>query len=207
MNGKRVYTADRWDPSATPLVFRAGENKSFTAGPRWEPGVTYVEYEGAPVSQTTVVNGVPKMRLSASTTGPVHLIGYLLERDGATGKLDLNDPVTVCAIQPLVRNGIETVTPITPGARMDMEPQCFTAAHTLDPGDSLVLRVAAPATSWLVRLGPEEGGVYLPNPPNRLAHHVPTFAGDPRVTVFGGADGTAVTVPTVPGATLYPDVR
>ena len=57
--------------------------------------------------------------------------------------------------------------------------------------------------SWIVQVA----GVYLPNPPNRLAHHVPLFGGDPRVTVFGGANGTAVTVPTVPGATLYPDVR
>ena len=202
-NGGRVYTADRWDPSGTPLVFSAGEDKSFTAGPRWEEGRTFAQYEGAPVGQTTVINGVPTMRLSASTTGPVPLVGYLLERDGATGNLDLDNPVTLCAIQPLVRNGIETVTPVTPGARMDMEPQCFSTTHVLDPGDSLVLRVAAPATSWIVQVA----GVYLPNPQNRLAHHVPLFGGDPRVTVFGGANGTAVTVPTVPGATLYPDVR
>ena len=203
LNGDRVYTARKWSANGdAPLTFAAGEDKSFTAMPRWEEGSTYADYEGEPVSATTVVTGVPKMRLSASMTGPVQLVARLLEKDGATGQIDLDNPVTLCAIQPLLRNGIETVTPIVPGQRMDMEPQCFTAAHVLDPGDQLVLRISAPLAPWLLRIG----AVYLPAAPSGVAHHAPTFGVDPRVTVFGGEGGTALTLPTVEPK-LYEDVR
>ena len=199
LNDGWVYTDERWAPAATPLRLYADADQgglaqaapaeeattSFVAAPTWSTtGPTYVDFTSAPVEERTVIIGVPRLDLSAATTGPVQLVASVYEKSGTS--IDLNHPVTVCAIQPLLREGIDTIAPIVPAARMDMEPQCFTAAHVLEPGDQLVLRISAAHRST-------------------GSHHAPTLGGDPQVTIFTDGDGTAVNLPQVIGAELHPD--
>jgi predicted acyl esterase len=137
-----------------------------------------IEFRTDPLAEDFVVLGLPHLRLDASVTGEVvHLVATLWREDtgGARRLLD------ACAIQPQLRDGIETLTPVVPGSRMELTPQCFTAAHHLQQGDRLVLRVGT---------GSE--------------HHFTPFSADAQITVHTGPEATSYTLPVRDLAT-FPD--
>ena len=123
--------------------------------------------------------GVPTMELVASVTVPrVHLIANLLDED-AEGK---RRRISQFAINPELRNGIATETPVVPGERYTLEPPGFAMAHHLRAGHRLVLQVTT-------------------SDPDKA----PFFTVDPNVSVFTGPEGTNVTVPVVSAPSLVAD--
>jgi hypothetical protein len=108
----------------------------------------------------------------------VHLIANLLDED-AEGK---RRRLSQFAINPELRNGIATETPVVPGERYTLEPPGFAMAHHLRAGHRLVLQVATSD-----------------------ADKAPLFAEDPNVSVFTGPEGTNVTVPVVSAPALAAD--
>jgi hypothetical protein len=144
--------------------------------PTWNTGVSFAT---EPFEKDVVFAGVPTMELVASVTVPrVHLIANLLDED-AEGK---RRRISQFAINPELRNGIATETPVVPGERYTLEPPGFAMAHHLRAGHRLVLQVTT-------------------SDPDKA----PFFTVDPNVTVFTGAEGTNVTVPVVSAPALAPD--
>ncbi len=126
-----------------------------------------------------MIAGVPTMELVASVTVPrVHLIANLLDED-AEGK---RRRISQFAINPELRNGIATETPVVPGERYTLEPPGFAMAHHLREGHRLVLQVTT-------------------SDPDKA----PFFTIDPNVSVFTGPEGTNFTVPVVSAPSLAAD--
>ena len=190
-----VFTSDRWARGATRTRFFAaggsqlqdeapsGENSaSFTGDPSGvnDPqGTGGVDFVTAPLEQDLVIVGEPHMRLVSSTTAPrVHLIANLYDESPEGDRRRISQ----FAINPELREGLATPQPATPGETYELDPPGFTMAHHLRAGHRLVLRVTT-------------------SDPDKA----PTFAVDPNVTVFTGAEGTSVEVPVIPAAQLYPD--
>jgi predicted acyl esterase len=170
-----------WDrrPGNAGSVSFTGDARGFT-DPFGTGGATFVT---APLTADMVLVGQPELDLVASVTAPrVHLIASLFDRYVNEQGTVVNRRITQFAINPELRNGIDTVTPVIPGQKYTMSPPGFAMGHHLREGHQLVLRVTT-------------------SDPDKA----PVFAVDPRVTVFTGPGGTAVRVPTVPGAVLYPD--
>ena len=88
----------------------------------------------------------------------VHLIANLLDED-ADGK---RRRISQFAINPELRNGLATETPVVPGERYTLEPPGFAMAHHLRAGHRLVLRVTTsdPGQGAVLRPGPERHGVH-----------------------------------------------
>lgn len=155
---------------------------SFTGDPTGfdDPqGTGGVDFATAPMEADTVLAGGPQLDLVASVTVPrVHLIATLYDEspDGERRR------ISQFAINPELREGIDTVTPVVPGMPYRMQPPGFAMAHNLREGHRLVLRVTT-------------------SDPDK----VPTFATDPRVTVLTGPEGTALRVPVVPDPHLVDD--
>ncbi len=162
-------------PLAPGSVSFAGDARGFVR-PQSTGGATFTT---APVEQDVLIVGLPTLTLVASVTAPrVHLITNLYDQEpGGTWRR-----ISQFAINPELRNGIDTVEPVLPGVAYTLAPPAFAMAHHLRAGHRLVLRVTT-------------------SDPDK----VPTFAEDPRVTVFTGPGGTAVDVPVIDGATFYPD--
>jgi hypothetical protein len=190
-----VLTTTRWPGAPQRTTFHPTANgglgtdeasgpgsQSFTGSP--QGFVAAEDTEGAtfrtgPLSEDMVLAGQPKLDLAASVSTPrVHLIANLFDEnpDGEWRR------ISQCAINPELRDGLAQRKLVTPGTRYDMQPSCFMMAHHLRAGHRLVLRVTT-------------------SDPDK----VPMFAGDPQVTVFTGPGATAVELPVVPKATLYPD--
>ena len=190
-----VFTSDRWTGEATPLRFFAagggqlqdeppsGENSaSFTGDPSGvnDPQATGgVEFATGALQQDLVIAGEPEMRLVSSTTAPrVHLIANLFDESPSGDRRRISQ----FAINPELREGLATPSPAVPGQRYVLDPPGFIMGHHLRAGHRLVLRVTA-------------------SDPDK----VPTFAVDPRITVFTGPQGTSFELPVIPGGQLYPD--
>jgi len=200
LNDELVYEAETWDDTNTPLTLHpTGENtlatepsasatKTFQAQ-AMRTTSNYVDFTSEPFTQETVISGLPSMKLSSSTIGNVHLAAYLYEKDGDTGRIFTDTPLTICTIAPILRNGRDQLAPVVPREKMSLEPQCWTSARHLDVGDQLVLRIGTPGS-------PLTAGY----------HHVPFSAVDPEVTVFTGEGETSITIPTITGARLLTDV-
>lgn len=126
-----------------------------------------------------MIAGMPKLDLAASVTAPrVHLISTLYDEDDKGERRRIGQ----FTLNPELRNGIARRDAVTPGRRYDMKPPAFAMAHHLRAGHKLVLKVAT-------------------SDPDK----VPTFAGDPKVTVFTGPGATSFRIPVIEGATLYQD--
>ena len=152
-----------------------------------QEGTGGVSFATAPLEQDLVLAGVPELDLVASVTAPrVHLIANLYDvwsqPDQQGNPVTVRRRITQFALNPELRNGLDTVTPVIPGQRYQLSPPGFAMAHHLRAGHRLVLRVTA-------------------SDPDKVA----TFATDPRITVFTGPGGTAVRVPVVENAVLYAD--
>ncbi|MFP5370120.1 MAG: CocE/NonD family hydrolase C-terminal non-catalytic domain-containing protein, partial [Actinomycetes bacterium] len=173
-------------PTATGALARSRPlvpgSVSFAGDPRGfnDPQATGgVDFATPPVTTDTVLAGQPQLDLVAAVTMPrVHVIATLYDEspDGARRR------ISQFAINPELRNGISTVTPVVPLAPMNLQPPGFAMAHNLRVGHKLVLRVTA-------------------SDPDK----VPTFAVDPRITVHTGPTGTALRVPVVARPTLQTD--
>ncbi len=138
-----------------------------------------LEFRSSPFAADTTILGLPELDLYASVTGQaVHLVTTLWRED----RFGRRTPMNTCAIQPQLRHGIAAPAPIVPGQQMWLQPQCFTMAHHVFAGDTLI---------WEVN--------------TNGAHHVPTLAVDADIRVFTGKGKTAYTFPTHDGA-LYADV-
>jgi putative CocE/NonD family hydrolase len=153
-----------------------GFSEFIATDPTWKTGVSFAT---EPFTQDVVMAGIPTMELVASVTAPrVHLIANLLDED-AEGK---RRRLSQFAINPELRNGIATETPVVPGERYTLEPPGFAMAHHLRAGHRLVLQVTT-------------------SDPDKA----PLFAEDPNVSVFTGPEGTNVTVPVVSAPALAAD--
>jgi predicted acyl esterase len=194
--GAKVVTADAWSrpTSRLGLFPDAATGKLLTTAPT-KPGSTSFNggvnavlagasngkatFTSDAFTEDTVLLGLPELVLRASQSGPQvnHLTAALFRVD-ASGRREL---ANVCGIQPMLRFGVATLAPVVPGQAMDLPMQCFTAAHWVKAGQSLVLEIST-----------------------RTQHHA-SFASDPQITVFTGPDATRYALPTVP-AVLHDDV-
>ena len=191
-----VFTTDRWPVAVRNMTFFPTANGELTrTRPGKEKAVSYAgdpsgavdqngtggaEFETPALTRDMVLAGHPDLDLTASVTAPrVHLIANLLDEspDGDRRR------ISQFALNPELRHGLATPKPATPGEKMKLDPPDFAMGHHLRAGHKLVLRVQS-------------------SDPDK----VPTFAVDPKINVFtGGEDGSAVTVPVVQNAQLYPD--
>jgi predicted acyl esterase len=136
-------------------------------------------FESEPLSEDALFVGVPRLQLEAAVAkGQVTHLTATLYRETASGQ---RETMNVCAIQPLLRNGVATPEPTVPGQRMSLPMQCFTMAHWVPAGDHLELEL-----STTTRHHASEGG--------------------DEVTVFTGPGGTRYLLPQVPEGTLFDDV-
>jgi predicted acyl esterase len=166
----------RFEPPAKAgrATFNGGVQGGFVRA-----GAGTLVFRSKPVEQDTVFLGLPQLDLRAAVTSPqqvTHLTASLYRVSG-----DKRELANVCAIQPALRFGVETLAPVVPGQAMELPLQCFTAAHWVPAGQSLELEIAT-----------------------KTQHHF-TFASDPQITVFTGPDASRYALPTVP-AVLHDDV-
>ncbi len=194
----KVYTADAWAPGSSPVeLYPDATGDALRFGPPAAPGskvlasgvhavaasvsAASLTFRSDPVAEDMVLLGIPELELHASvSTGEiVHLVAQL-GREDATGTREV---INTCAIQPQLRERIDTITPVVPMEEMSLPMQCFTMAHWVPAGHRLVLTVG------------------LSSP-----HHA-TFGADRQITVFTGAEDTKYVLPMVPAATLHPDVK
>lgn len=190
---KQVHTQRGWPGAPTKLPLGTGADGTLVAGGAGEAGTVSfagtpegfvdplnaaaAQFETAPFSADTMVVGVPELDLAASVTSPrVDLIATLYaKRDDELRR------VTQWTINPLLRDGLATITPTIPAERMDLKPPAFPMAHTIRKGTSLVLRITT--------ADPDK---------------VPWAAIDPAVGVIAGPGATMLRLPVVtPNA--FPD--
>ena len=189
---QETYTATTWPGSTSTmkLFANATGNALSTSAPAANGSVAYVaaadqsnrfvEFTSEPLAEDTLLVGPPpKVNLNASIIGQrLNMITTLYATDGSSRRA-----INYCAINPELRNGIYTSTPIVPGQEMPLEPQCFTIGSMVRAGERLILRVG-----------------------NNSPHHVPTYAADAQVTVYTGPGKTSISLPVVTNPVLYEDV-
>ena len=188
-----ILTGPSWPPAVQrTLTLRASADGTLTEGTAAAGARSFfgdpngflgsntgnVTFMSAPVTQDTVIAGLPKLTLASSVTlAPVHLIATLYSAHAYDVRR-----ISQCAMNPQLRGGANHITPVRSGKRMQLDPPCFTVSQHLRAGDRLILKVTT-------------------SDPDKL----PLFTLDPRVRVFtGGADGTRIELP-VAGGGLYPD--
>lgn len=199
LNTGQVFTSPQWPPRTTDslTLFLSADGKlqdrpadegsnsyiADTQGFSNEFNTGNVSFTTDPVKRDTLIIGVPKMRLSISTTSPrVHVIPSLYDVSG--GNRDRIGQ-SFCAVNPELRDGIDKPAPVIPTQVMNFEIECQAQAHLLKKGHKLMLMIAS-------------------SHPDK----VPTFAAGAQVTVYSGGDeGTSVTLPVIYDPVLYDDVR
>lgn len=188
---KEIYTSETYPAAAKTLTYgtndgellegKEGEPSAMTyvADPRGYQGqeTGNVEMVSKPLDRELLLAGLPKLELHVSTTGTrSDLIANIIDRN----EKGEDRRMSACAMTPLLRDGLDTVTPIVPGEVMKLEPSCWAMGHKLRKGHRLVLRVAS------------SDGEYVP------------LGAAGTVSVQVGADATKLTLPVVEGK-LYPD--
>jgi predicted acyl esterase len=153
-----------------------GDPRGYDMGNEETGGVTF---ETDPLPQDHLFFGLPQLRLQAATTDPqTHLIATLfaVDDDGLRRRL------TQCAMNPILKDGIDKAAAIVPQQLYALNPPCFAVAFHARKGQRLRLRITT-------------------SDPDKL----PVHSSDPNVVVgFGGKDGTQLTLPEVHKKT-YPD--
>ncbi|MBW3659701.1 MAG: hypothetical protein KY457_13765, partial [Actinobacteria bacterium] len=198
--GREVYVADAWRhpgadrvgiwPDATTGELLVGERPTESGSASFSNGANAllahaangkVTFTSDPLTEDTVFVGLPRMALDVSlTTGQItHLVATLYRVDAEGDR----QPMNYCAIQPQLRFGVHDVAPVVPGERMRTYPTCFTMAHQVPAGQSLVLEIST-----------------------RSPHHASFGGTDGRITVFTGPHATRSLLPEVPDAILHDDV-
>jgi predicted acyl esterase len=192
----KVYTADEWtrpavrkelylDASNLSLSFTppaAASSRAFTAAAEAVAAgssAAKLTFVGQPVEEDTLFLGLNRLLLNASVTNALtHLTVQLIRVDADGGREAMN----TCAVAPLVRDSISTISPVVPTQEMDLRPQCFTMAHWVPAGQHLEVEVST-----------------------RTSHHA-SFGGGGQVTVFTGPGKSHYLLPEVPEFTLFDDV-
>ena len=142
-------------------------------------GTGGVDFSTPPMTADTVLAGQPELDLVASFTTPrVHMISTLYDESPNGDRRRISQ----FAINPELRSGVSTPSPVLPGVLYEMEPPGFAMAHNLREGHKLVLRMTA-------------------SDPDK----VPAFAVDPKITIATGPNGSALRVPVVTAPTLVDD--
>jgi uncharacterized protein len=194
----RVWTADSWSrPALTTLHLDAATRTLSTERPTADSSVTFslaqlssaanAGNEGPTFTMTAtrdmLLVGLPELRLRTSITNPsqvTHLVVEVARR--VQGNAAQEEPIAYCTVQPALRNGVATLSPVVPGQVMDLYPQCFTMAHEVFAGDQIVLTVGS-----------------------RTPHHV-AQAVDAQVTVHTGpTHPSAIRTPIRTDYTTAPD--
>ncbi len=191
---QEIQTQASWPGAPTAMTFGTGTAGDLVPGGTGAPGTVgfvgspeaFVDPAGAQAAQfetpafpsDTVLLGVPELDLAASITTPrVDLIGTLYaKKDGELRR------ITTWSIDPLLRDGAGTISPVVPGQRMDLRPPAFPIAHDVRKGTSLVLRITT-------------------SDPDK----VPWASVDPNVGVLVGPGATTLRLPVVAKTSLYPD--
>ncbi|MGH2723759.1 MAG: CocE/NonD family hydrolase [Actinomycetota bacterium] len=216
--GWKVINAPQWPlpadtfslfPDATDrsLDFQAPEQEgSATFSTTAEAAIASVgrgrlTFTSEPLAQETVFAGLPQLDLHASVTNEItHLTATLfrervtIEQDEEGNEVEVieREPMNFCAIQPQLRDGVETLAPVIPGQRMSLPMQCFTTAHWVPAGQRLVLEIST--------------GTGRPAPASEPSHHAP-FGPQPRITVFTGPEATTYDLPSLSRFLLRQDVQ
>ncbi|HWG93444.1 MAG TPA: CocE/NonD family hydrolase [Mycobacteriales bacterium] len=194
--GTKVVTDNAWSrPTSRMTLYPDASDGSLRLTPPTESASTSFDggvnalllgvnngkavFTSEPFAKDTVFLGLPELvlRASQSVAQVNHLTASLYRVDGEDREL-----ANVCAIQPMLRYGVATIAPVVPGEAMDLPMQCFTAAHWVKAGQSLVLEIST-----------------------RTQHHA-SFASDPQITVFTGPGASRYALPTVPDAVLHDDI-
>src|SRR5918996_1489376 len=146
-------------------------------------------FTSQPLERDALFLGLPRLQLHASlTTGQiVHLTATLFREQVTTNEegdeVVLREPMNFCAIQPQLREGIETVTPVVPGEEMALDLQCFTMAHWVPAGQRLTLEIST-----------------------KTPHHASFGSTDRQITVYTGPEDTSYALPVVQRFRLFEDV-
>ena len=204
--GGPVYATDGWrQPSSFVNVYPDASDGSLRFAP--PPGnasdsfstvaeavLTGVRgkltFTSEPLARDTLVLGLPQLRLNASvTTAEILHLTATLFRERVTGvdeegnEIVEREPMNFCAIQPMLRFGVSTPTPVIPTQEMELPLQCFTAAHWVPAGQRLSLEVST-----------------------KTPHHASFGSTDAQITIYTGPNKSRYELPVVPQFTLYPDV-
>ena len=195
--GGKVVTADAWERATTfkNLYLDASNNSLKTTPPTTAASKTFSSTADAILAQAgdgkltftseaftedAVFLGMPKMNLNASIAQAFAHLSVTLWRVDESGKREL---MNVCAIQPQLRNGVHTLAPVVPLQEMELPMQCFTMAHWVPAGNTVVAEVAT-----------------------GIAQHHATFGTQPQVTVFTGPGKSTYELPVAVGAAVQNDV-
>ena len=191
-----VFTSDGWRrypkvelwPDATngSLGFtEPTQSGSDTFGPTGDAVIAHlntgsVEFVSEPLAEDTLFVGLPRLALRASVSNSqaVHIVATLYRESGGE-----REPMNYCAINPLLRHGVQTLSPVVPTEEMDLAMQCFTMAHWVPAGDKVVLQIDTVES-----------------------RHWATFGSDAQVTVYTGPNKSRYLLPQVPEFTLFDDV-
>jgi predicted acyl esterase len=151
----------------------AGDANGYAENNEAAGGVTF---QTEPLVEDHLFFGVPSIRLMAATSDPqTHLISTLfaVDEDGKRRRL------TQCAMNPILKDGVDKTAQIVPQQLYELKPPCFAMAYQARAGEKLRLRVTT-------------------SDPDKL----PVHSTDPNVVVgFGGSDGTQITLPEVTKST------
>ena len=193
---QEIYTSLGWPGPQKLIDFGAGGDGTLVQGkPGPEGSIAFqgdpqgyltstddtgrAEFISAPATQEMLFVGEPQLELVVATIGQRPDIVANLFDVAASGE---KRRISTFAINPLLRNGYDTVAPVVPALPMRMKAASWFIAHKLRPGHRLMLRVSASD-----------------------ADHLPFGAADPQIEVLGGDAGTVLKLPQVEAPKYYKD--
>ena len=200
LNDERVLTAKAWPPAPSrrlTLVTNANGTLETTAtsdggqvdyvadtrGFSSEGNTGKATFVTPPQAKDLVLAGLPTLTLAVSVAGErIHILGTLYDvaPDGTRDRISMSG----FAIQPELREGLETLSPVVPLQAMTIPLVGQAQAHVVKKGHRIALDISS-------------------SHPDK----VPTFAAGALVRVLTGPQGTALSLPVLDGATLYRDVE
>ena len=200
--GTKVFAAKTWKDYPTVELYPDASDMSLGfEAPEGDASATYqgadaitvlaaaskvhvganLQFTSEPLAEDTLFMGLSELLMRASVVGAQRAnITATLFRIGPDG---VREPMNFCAINPLQREGVETLAPVVPGLVMDLPMQCFTMAHWVPAGQRIVLEFST-----------------------TTPHHA-SIGAEPAITVHTGPEQTVYELPEVQGfKTLFEDV-
>ncbi|MDP3713384.1 MAG: CocE/NonD family hydrolase [Mycobacteriales bacterium] len=199
MNDERVLTAKAWPPAPSrrltlvanvngtlePKAISDGGQVDYVADARGfssEGNTGKAMFVTAPQAKDLLLAGLPTLKLVVSVGGErIHILGTLYDvaPDGTRDRISMSG----FAIQPELRDGLETLSPVVPLQAMTIPLVGQAQAHVVKKGHRIALDISS-------------------SHPDK----VPTFAAGALIRVLTGPQGSALSLPVLDGATLYRDV-